>query len=251
MKCITPASAPATTLEQLLCRADIWRGQSRSAPPQLALDTGFAPLNQALLNGGWPLGGLIDVCQQGQGRTEWLLLTPALRASRKGYWVLLNPPHTPFAPALLQAGLDLERLLIVETGSKTEFLASFKELARCTECAGVLAWQPKQSLSYTDQRKCLLAASEGLGLYLLFSSGAAIAQSSPAVLRIRSALLGNALQLNIIKQKGQLQASMHPVLLPLPSNWQTLGQAWRTIKTAASPSLPTQANNLREYPLAR
>jgi protein ImuA len=208
-------------LEQLLRRSDVWRGQSQKLALQAALDTGHDILNAALLHKGWPLANLVEVCQANiEGQSEWLLMAPALRQLTSGYTVLLNPPAMPFAAGLIQLGLDLNRLLIVQTSNKNDFLTSFVELARTEICAALLAWQPKQNLSYTELRKCLLAAADHQGLTLLFRPASVQKQSSPAVLRIMARLSDQTLALHIFKQKGWLGAAAAQTLhLPLPETW--------------------------------
>lgn len=214
----TPSSL---ALAQLLRRSDVWRGYSQQSVPRAALDTGYVALNGAFLHGGWPLGCLIEVCQQ--SHSEWQLLTPALRGTHTGYIVLLNPPSTPFAQGFIQAGIDLDRVLVVQAEQKADFLASFTELARAQACEAILAWQPKQALSYTELRKCLLAAADGCGLYVLFRDESNQKQSSPAVLRLSTNLQSVDLQVRIFKQKGLLQKhSTQPISLPLPAPWQGL-----------------------------
>jgi protein ImuA len=118
--------------------------------------------------------------------------------------------------------MDLERLLVVETHNKADFLASFIELTRSQACDAVLAWQPKQALNYTDLRKCLLAANDGSGLYWVFRPGTAQQQSSPAALRVAIMLQERALQVTVFKQKGELKSLSKPILLPLPESWNGL-----------------------------
>lgn len=209
------------TLEQLLRRGDVWRGQSQRFAHQAAVDTGHSILNDALLHKGWPLASLVEICQPNiGGQSEWLLMAPALRQLTVGYTVLLNPPAMPFAAGLIQLGLDLDRLLIVRTAHKSDFLASFVELTRSEICAAVLAWQPKQNLSYTELRKCLLAAADRQGLTLLFRPANVQKQSSPAVLRILTKLNDQTLELHIFKQKGWLgSAATQTLHLPLPEIW--------------------------------
>ncbi|HSC67829.1 MAG TPA: translesion DNA synthesis-associated protein ImuA [Cellvibrio sp.] len=217
---LTPPDNPqAPNLEQLLGRRDIWRGHAHPAVAAVVRDTGYAALNAQLLGGGWPASSLVEVCQQGFVQSEWHLLVPAL-VDVSGLVVLLNPPCTPFAQALIKAGLDLERVLVVETGNKADFLFSFIELTRSNTCEALLAWQPNQSLSYTELRKCQLAATEGQGLYVLFRPSAVAEQSSPAALRLSIHLQAQDLHVHIFKQKGELGATAQPVLLPLPNNWQ-------------------------------
>lgn len=207
------------SLEQLLNRSDIWRGDSYRPAPQIMLDTGFAELNGALLNGGWPRSTLIEICQKGLQQFEWLLFLPSLKVI-EGYILLLNPPGEPFCQAFIQAGIDLERIIVVRSTNKADFLASFSELARTQACEALFAWQQQQHLSYTELRKCLLAANDGAGLCVMFRPESAQQQSSPASLRVQAQLTQTQIQLNIFKQKGVLQQSTSPIGLPLPHTLQ-------------------------------
>ena len=112
MERLPPDDSAPQGLERLLCRGDIWRGRSHHLPVQQVVDTGYAQLNERLSDGGWPVASLIEVCQRTASYGEWHLLMPALLKSQRGLMVLLNPPLSPFAQALLKAGIDLERLLM-------------------------------------------------------------------------------------------------------------------------------------------
>lgn len=220
MKPVPSDNPPAVELEQLLCRNDIWRGRSRRLVPPVVLDSGYVALNRTLTGGGWPMGELIEICQQGLVQSEWLLLMPALLKTHRGLLVLLNPPYVPFAQTLITAGIDLERVIVVENTEKSDFLASYIELTRSGSCDAVLAWEPGQSLSYTELRKCLLASTEGPGLHVLFRPARVRVQSSPASLRLHINLEADALRVGIFKQKGELGVPAKPVLLPLPLEWK-------------------------------
>jgi cell division inhibitor SulA len=209
---------PEIDLEQLLNRSDIWRGDSRVFIPRTGIDSGFPELNGSLLNKGWPTKTLIEICQKGLQQQEWLLFSGVL-AQAAGYVVLLNPPAMPFCQALIQAGIDLERIIVVQVSNKADFLASFVELARTESCEVVLAWQPQQLLSYTELRKCLLATNESNGLCILFRPESAQQQSSPASLRLLIEIASTELRLSIFKQKGVLQPSAL-VTLSLPKAWK-------------------------------
>lgn len=249
---------PPKTLEQLLHRGDIWRGRNQLPLTRAVLDTGFSTLNAALLNRGWPLGSLIEVSQQNLGHSEWLLLTPALCATSGGYLVLLNPPAIPFAQGLIQAGINLDHILVVQASNKADFLFSFSELARTESCDALLAWQPQQALSYTELRKCLLATAEGRGLYVLFRPASTRQQSSPAALRLGTELRAQALEVHIYKQKGVLQTVRSPTIkLPLPKSWQSLpphrllGQAPQKLNTTGQPGTQQLATGSAGVPARR
>lgn len=210
----TPPTEPGITLESLFNHNQIWRGASYR-PEIQTLDTGYKEINQALLQGGWPKSTLIEICQKGLQQQEWLVFLPVVKAAL-GYVILLNPPAIPFCQAFIQAGIDLERVLVVQVNNKSDFLASFKELARTQACDLLFAWQQHQQLSYTELRKCLLATNDSAGVCVLFRSEHAQQQSSPAVLRLQSQITANHIQLSIFKQKGVLQQSINSINLPLP-----------------------------------
>ena len=215
----TPTDTYATSLEHLLNRTDIWRGDSRLFLPQIAVDSGYADINESLVNGGWPTRSLVEVCQKGLQQQELNLFAPVLKTGM-GYIVLLNPPSLPFCQALIQGGIDLERVIVVQIGNKADFLASFVELARTDSCEVLLAWQQHQSFTYTELRKCSLAANEGAALCVLFRPDSAQQQSSPAVLRISTEIRPTDMQIRIFKQKGVLQQRQaEPIKLPLPKAW--------------------------------
>ena len=234
MPLVPPDTMTTPSLEQLLCREDIWRGRSYQAAARVVVDTGYAQLNERLTGLGWPAASLIEVCQRPASHGEWQLLLPALSRAHTnththastntdgGLLVLLNPPVNPFAQALIKAGIDLERVLIVEAKDKAGFLASFIELARSDACDAVMAWQPQQALSYTELRKCALASTEGQGIYVLFRPDAVCDQSSPAVLRLRLEWQAQQLSVRIFKQKGELVANNDAIELPLPAAWKGL-----------------------------
>ncbi|RYY74741.1 MAG: diguanylate cyclase [Gammaproteobacteria bacterium] len=205
-------------LEQLLHRSDIWRGDSRNFVARTSVDSGFPALNTVLLNEGWPTQALIEICQKGLHQQEWLLFSKVLTKT-EGYIVLLNPPAMPFCQALIQAGIDLDRVIVVQVTNKADFLASFVELARTESCEVLLAWQPKQSLTYTELRKCLLASNENTGLCVLIRPEAAYQQASPATLRLLIEIRSTDLYVQIFKQKGYLQHS-EPVSVSLPKAWK-------------------------------
>lgn len=211
---------PPVNLEQIMLRGDTWRGEFPIVESETGLDTGYTALNEALVSNGWPNKGLIEVCQQGFSQHEWYLFAPALKEI-DGLIVLLNPPLIPFAHGLIITGVDLERVRIVRSSRAEDFIASFVELCRTSACSSVLAWQQDLRLTYTDLRKCLLAANDGRGLYSLFRSAGAQQQSSPASLRILLSLQSDGILANIFKQRGMLQGDKL-VKLPLPSDAEVM-----------------------------
>ena len=191
-------------LNQLLGRGDVWVGRAKQAVARNTLSSGIELLD-TLLVGGWPLGSLVEICLQGTTGAEWILLSKSLAAQGARPIFLLNPPMIPFGPALVGMGIDLNRVFVIRTDSKASFVNAFVELGRASQCGALLAWQPKESLTYTELRKFLLACSEGNGLYSLFRPASAQRESSPANLRVAMSVIGSDLKLSIFKQRGMLE----------------------------------------------
>lgn len=213
-----PEIPSPVSLEQLLLRDDTWMGHSSRFASRKAVSTGYAELDAGLLNGGWPLGSLVEICQS-RMQAEWHLIGPALR-EMPGLVVLLNPPATPFCKALLKANMDLDRLIIIKSSDKAHFVACFIELARAN-VGTILAWQPKDNLTYTELRKCLLASTESSSLCVIFRPADAQRQNSPAALRIYAQLIPAGLEVTAFKQKGFLQKHQpEPIVIALPETWQ-------------------------------
>jgi len=202
-------------LASLFLRGDVWQGHSRHFAVQKIRSSGYAGLDSILLHNGWPMATLTEILQRNQVHSEWSLVSPALSAS-SGYLVLVNPPAPPFVQALIQRGIDPDKVLIVNTGSAKDFVDAFVTLARDSACESVLAWQANLGLGYNDLRKCSLAAAEGQALTLLFRHSRTAQQASPASLRLLLDVQQDGLSIDILKQKGGYVAGgKRRIILPL------------------------------------
>lgn len=206
-------------LEILLQRSDVWRGHAHHFTTRGAgISTGYGAIDAVLLQSGWPCSQLIELCQPTH-QAEWTLLASAILANQN-LTVLLNPPDQPFVQALLQMGVDLDRLIVVEAASRTDFLGCFTEIARAASCGALVSWQPKEPLTYTDLRRCALAVAGGTGLYWVIRPSSAQQQSSPAGLRLFTKIVPSGIEVTVFKQKGWLKQLVKPLVIPVPQLWQ-------------------------------
>jgi hypothetical protein len=120
------------------------------------------------------------------GLGEVQLFLPALVACQRQIgepWIIwIAPPYEPYAPALLQQGISLERLLIVRPDSAMEALWAAEQALSSGVCAAVFLW-----LKGTDDRwlrRLKLAAEAGGALGVLFRPERHRYESSPASLRL-------------------------------------------------------------------
>jgi len=222
------------SLEQIFERNDTWKGDTKTLFSQKTLDTGFEALNEQLHNKGWPLSTLIDVsflsnirfnqnkntmneALLSQGASFFLFSTAINQSCRHGHHIaLINPPAQPYGPNLARE-ISLEQLLLVRPENKNDFIACFKELSRSTAFNAIMAWSPKQSLTYTELRKLQLASKENQGLSIIFRSSYTANQASPANLRLHTHWLEKSLQVHISKQKGSFNKAY--VTIDLPNTW--------------------------------
>lgn len=170
------------SIADLLAEQRVWRGQpARLTPGQHP--TGLEALDAALPAGGWPEAALSEILLPADGMGEIQLLLPTLarltRANR--HVVLVSPPYVPYAPAWHAAGVDLTRLGIV-TAPAHDAAWAMEQALRSGGCGAVLGW-----LRHADDRslrRLQVAAGTGNALGFVFRDRAALANPSPAALRL-------------------------------------------------------------------
>lgn len=197
-----------TALKKLLQqRRDLWQGHQHPDKLQ-TLASGFTELDRVLPGNGWPLGALTELMPAIDGIGELSLLLPALvHCTRDKQWVaLVAPPYSPYAPALGNAGIRLERLLIVQPGDQTLWVA--EQLLRSGLFRIVALWPGK-----TDdcrQRRLQLAAETGMAIAACYRAARAGNEHSPAALRLALAQEPDQLRIDIVKSRhgGKAQQLM-------------------------------------------
>lgn len=186
-------------LDDLTQRADIWRGGD--APPPSGLASGYAALD-ALLNGGWPQGALVEVLSDYRGIGELRLLLPALAAlTQEERWlVFIAPPYQPYAPALARAGVQLNRVLQIQPGNRADTFWALEQTLRSGSCGAVLAWLPQADARRL--RRLQLAAEAGDSLGFLFRKPSVCREGLPAAVRLRLAPATGGLSVEVLKRRG-------------------------------------------------
>jgi cell division inhibitor SulA/protein ImuA len=182
------------------------------------LPTGFSALDESLPGGGWPQTGLIEILPTCFGVGELSLLLPVLAAvtrrpqARWCAWVA--PPLQPFAPALLECGAGLERMLVVQIRRKDaagkSALWAFEQTLRSGACDIVLAWL--RSALPRQIRRLHLAAQRGATLGVLFRPCEAARSFSPAALRVGVEPAARGARITLLKSRGGARGTIE---LPL------------------------------------
>ena len=190
------------TLEALLKHPALWKGRQQQNK-KATLSTGYSALDAALPSEGWPIGALTELMVTQEGIGELTLLLPALHAlTKQQQWTaLVAPPHIPYAPALLNAGISIERMLIVDSpNDHKDALWATEQLLRSGVFSAVILWSEKNG-DDRQQRRLQLAAEQGNAWAVCYRPCRTANSASPAGLRI-VLQHNNGLQLNIIKNRG-------------------------------------------------
>jgi hypothetical protein len=190
----------AETLEQLakLCRS----GRADVAAPMIE-PSGVSALDAALPGGGWQAGTIVELMPTDIGVGELRLVMPALAriTNADRHVALISPPFIPYAPALSQHGIQLNRLLVFRTQNSRDILWSFEQTLRCRSFGAVLAWPT--TIRDRDIRRLQLAAEAGDSIGFMYRPAAAARDASPAAVRLRlHATADGTLNIDVLKCRG-------------------------------------------------
>ena len=193
------------SLQRLLQRPDIWRPRDRRPAGNNAgsgAATGFCDLDRALHGGGWPRAALSELLTDGISIGELRLLTPFLAtlAERQLWQLWINPPFIPYAPALVQHGIDPTHLIVIRAEARQQLWACEQAL-RSAACGAVLYW-PSAALRYGELRKLQVAAGGQHCVGFLLRAARSTQQTSPAALRLQLSADDAHLNVQILKQRG-------------------------------------------------
>lgn len=173
-------------IDQLLHgNPNLWRGCDMSGQGFHGHSTGFPALDDILPGRGWPQKGLMEIVSPAWGMGELQLLMPLMRSViEQGKWILwISPPHSVYAPALVQAGINTEHILVVnlDTSCK-DALWSMEKALQTENCGLVLAWQ--NWLPSPVLRRLQLAAETGDTLGVVFKKRVSEHSPSPICLKV-------------------------------------------------------------------
>lgn len=197
--------------ENLLAHPRIFRLDATAATAAATLSTGYAELDECLPGGGWPRHALNEVLVSRFGEAELQLLAPALKQlcgtdesngpDEQGYWLTwVSPPHIPYAPALVNAGLNLSRVLMVRTRRSRDALWAAEQAIRSGTCRAVLLWSAQADARHL--RRLQLAAEEGQCWAVIVRPEKMQSQASPAAVRLRLVNDEDATHFDLLKVRG-------------------------------------------------
>ena len=232
------------SVAQLLQLPGVWRGGELGYAAQPTVATGHALLDAELPGGGWPTGTLSEVLHDGVGIGEVSFLAGAIARASAGNRIIawVNAPHLPYAPALAQAGIALERCLVVRPATREDALWAAEQSLKSGACGAVLFWlgqilgdRPLRGADeYAWLRRLQMAAEAGRSMAVFFRSTAAERLSTPAHLRVVVSSDAGILGVRIPKRRGP--PLIHSIALAAPAK-------------AVSPAIPvTPAQTGTQFP---
>lgn len=189
--------------QQLVTRHRLRRGDTAASQPVMA--SGHPRLDACLPGGGYPAGALTELLYTGSGVGEFSLLLPLLSwLTRTGTHIsMVNPPYPPYAPALVRAGVELPRLVVVRPEGRDATQWTIAQMARSGLFGAVLCWAVAD---YRQLRRLQLAAETGGHCLFLYRSAGAGDQASPAALRLHLEAGPDGLWVSVLKCRGPARA---------------------------------------------
>lgn len=189
-----------SALDAVLNHPAIWRG-NECARTVSAVPTGYTELDVHLPGGGWPQGAMTEIYAERAGVGELKIIMPALaQLTRADRWVtFVAPPHVPYAPALTAHGINLQRLMVLQTTSVEDSLWSCEQALRESCCGAALLWLDQ--VNERALRRLQLAAETGGTTLFLFRS-ARVTPASPAALRLHVSRAESRTIVRILKRRG-------------------------------------------------
>jgi protein ImuA len=182
----------------------LWRGSRMLPQSRHVLPTGIAALDRELPGGGWPMGAVVELLVETPGIGEVQLLLPAVRQLvHAGNPVLfIRPPWRINAAALPGAGIDPERLVVLDALGDRDAHWAAEQALRSPACGAVLLWQaPGSRLDDREVRRLQVAAEEGQSILFLYRA-ARREVSRWAALRMELLPAGEKLQVSVLRAAG-------------------------------------------------
>jgi hypothetical protein len=205
------------SVAELVRLPGVWRGGELEHAAQPSIATGHARLDAQLPGGGWPTGTLSEVLHDGVGIGEVSFLAAALAKAAEGHRMIawVNAPYLPYAPALAQAGLALERCLVVRPSHREDALWAAEQSLKSGACGAVLLWLgqevgARRHDEYAWLRRLQMSAEAGRSMAVYFRPASAESLSTPAHLRVVLTREAGVLKARIPKRRGP------PLVNPIP-----------------------------------
>ncbi|GGD77441.1 translesion DNA synthesis-associated protein ImuA [Lacimicrobium alkaliphilum] len=190
-----------TILHQLKNKGLIWQGSTQPGHSPCASSVAEDWLVKHIPGGltGHPV---VEITSP-EGIGELRLLLPNLHANGAGnnkLIVWIAPPHKPNAEALHEAGISLNRLLVIHPAEQKKALWAAEQCLKSGTCHSVLLWHSQ--LSVAQLQRLQQAARQGQAQLFFLRTGKMLKLSLPVSLSIDLKPLPQGLQVTVRKCRG-------------------------------------------------
>ncbi|WP_370292881.1 translesion DNA synthesis-associated protein ImuA [Thalassolituus sp.] len=202
-------------LRPLMRKGQVWSAQQHHPEKTQALSTGYPELDRQLPGGGWQPGQICEIYHPQAGSGELSIIAPALaRLSEQPRWILwVAPPAIPYAPALEQAGINSQRVLMVHPRTYQEAAWSIEEGLKSGHCSAILGWLSEWDKQHI--RRLQIACQEKNAHCWLWPQREADTSGSPAPVRMQVRRNSSStLEVNLLKCRGTWPGTPFTVSLP-------------------------------------
>ena len=148
---------------------------------------------------------ILGLERNGIGEVSFLAGALARASNEERVIAWIAPPYLPYAPAIAQSGIRLDRCMVVRPPSREDALWAAEQALKSGACGAVLLWnetQRAEAQEYAWMRRLQLAAQAGDAMAVIYRSTAAQRQSTPAHLRVVLSREQGALKVRIPKRRG-------------------------------------------------
>lgn len=186
-------------------RIDIWRLGDETTKNRDVYRSGLKELDNFLPGGGWPRIGLIEIIVKHYGLGELQILMPLMRnlTTHDKLLLWICPPYKICTSTLIKAGIDIEKLLIINSEVRTKDALWAAEQALQTQEFGiVLLW--RNDVTRSALHRLLLATKNNKTLGVLFKRKKTEDSQSSMVLKLEHPT-GDELKTRTKNRKIKLQ----------------------------------------------
>jgi hypothetical protein len=191
----------------------LWKGGRSGAVVFRGIPTGYRELDQMLPGKGWPRGVVIELMLQSIGIGELEFMLPAIRVliSDQRFIMMVSPPYLPYAPALMDAGLDLDSFYLLMPESSEDGLWAAEKALLNPLCGMVLLWSdsvPGRSCGFLSDavvRRLQVAAQESQAILVVYRVSVRtrpVRQSSWAAIRFGLSRQGGKFVVDVLRVRG-------------------------------------------------
>lgn len=196
----------------LALHSGIWTANRLYQPKAHCRPSGHTVLDEKL-DGGWPESGVVELQLPCFGIGELRLILPAVVTALKDseLTVFAAPPGELNPIALCQAGLDLEKVIILDA-SVSSSLWCVEQALKSGCCRSAVLWG--EALSVTQARRLQLAATENDCLLFMITHQKSV-QGLPVSCRLSAIPDEEGLNVTVIKRRGLPVQPFHVPLAPV------------------------------------